>query len=154
MKGILINNTILVKENSRGVDRYDNIFDLNLKVTPYIGAEFTEEAYQLQKTISINVRKNECEESWTEYKDMSTDDIMTVLYDRALTYSKVINTELPKPIYTTVQDPKKGEVSVISGYEELSEDYKAKVEYEAKYFYLKELAKLLVGRESELIDLR
>jgi len=153
MKGILIDNRMLLREENRIIDRNSNYLSVFLSCEPFLGKTFTQETLEQVTKISISYSKTKTPEIWNNLKDTTNAEFIDHIFCIIQEWKDVNDSIAPQPIMGTVQDPVKGIISVISGFTNATEEYLRKQEILKNHADLKPLLEMLKAYGAEVVEL-
>lgn len=151
MKGIKVDNRILIREGQRMIDRNVNSLSINFNIDPLKDMMYTQESLIEIGTTHYTISKDSNFELWNILKDASNDGLIDHIFSVSQQWKEVFESIPPKEIIELIEDPAKGAVEVVTGTEEESPEYKLKKELNEKYNELSSILTLAEKYDFEVV---
>lgn len=134
MKGIKIDDRLLVRESMRMVDRNNNQLNIVLQIDPLLNTTYTINSLnELTQQISISITKEKNAELWNILKDSGSEIFIDYLFKILLDWKVVCKSKEPEAIIENIEDPTNGVLEVVIGFEKESEEYTKKRNFQENY---------------------
>ena len=136
MKGILIDDRLILRESSRNIDRDINHMTVRLTIEPVAGVILQKETLSERVVIDYAINGFDCPEIWEEIKDVDNEAIILFIFVAAQEWLKVYKEE-------NTNEPGQG----------WSDNYQGKIDIESKYWNLKHVFDLSEKYSLKIVDI-